>query len=252
MYPTRTGINVFRLSRRTLLKAGPRVRRSEAFALQHIARHTSVPVPKILKYWPLPNGGCTMILEWFHEACTLEQRWKLIDDEARLKIAHQIRSFVEQIRCLPQPESIRGMVCAFDGSACWDERVKRQACGPFASERHFNDFRLGLLDCYTWEPGARRDIENIRSQLRDDHRIVLTHGDIGVRNILIDDHNNVVALIDWEMTGWMPEYWEYIKTVHGRWGKEDWLRLAREMVPPYDVEMEVDDQYIIINGGAPF
>ncbi|KIJ64527.1 hypothetical protein HYDPIDRAFT_90443, partial [Hydnomerulius pinastri MD-312] len=85
-----------------------------------------------------------------------------------------------------------------------------------------------------------------------DHRIVFTHGDIDPRNILVDDQDIVVALIDWEMSGWMPEYWEYLKSVHAKWEDEDWLSYTHTMIPAYDNEMAVDDRFIIINGGGPF
>jgi len=45
------------------------------------------------------------------------------------------------------------------------------------------------------------------------HKIVLTHGDLAARNILVRDAR-VVAIVDWEMAGFYPEYWGYIKTLY--------------------------------------
>ncbi|KZT27046.1 kinase-like protein [Neolentinus lepideus HHB14362 ss-1] len=243
---------VFRLSRHTVMKVGRCVRSTEAATMRFVSARTTIRVPKAYKYWTLPNGEGVLIMEWLHGTYTLHERWKLLSKDDKLRITRQIRSAIEELRALPQPDALRGMICPVDGAALWDERVRVQRCGPFESEHAFNEYRLSLLDHFLWEPGARRDVENIRIQLKDDHRILFTHGDIGKRNVLIDHDNNLAAIIDWEMAGWMPEYWEYVKTVHGMWEDEEWLILSREMVPPYDSEMKADDQYIIVNGGAPF
>jgi aminoglycoside phosphotransferase (APT) family kinase protein len=44
------------------------------------------------------------------------------------------------------------------------------------------------------------------------HEIVLTHGDISPRNILVQG-SKVVAILNWEMSGHYPEYWDYVKTL---------------------------------------
>lgn len=43
-----------------------------------------------------------------------------------------------------------------------------------------------------------------------DRTIVMTHNDLDPRNILIQG-SWVVALLDWELSGYYPEYWEYCK-----------------------------------------
>ena len=45
------------------------------------------------------------------------------------------------------------------------------------------------------------------------HAIVLTHGDMSPRNIIVQG-TKVVALLDWEMAGYYPEYWEYTKALY--------------------------------------
>lgn len=45
------------------------------------------------------------------------------------------------------------------------------------------------------------------------HRIMFTHSDLTPRNILLDDRNDIVATLDWEMAGWRPEQCKYLKTI---------------------------------------
>ncbi|MGG6498963.1 UNVERIFIED_CONTAM: phosphotransferase, partial [Bacteroidetes bacterium 56_B9] len=42
------------------------------------------------------------------------------------------------------------------------------------------------------------------------HDIVLTHSDFHPRNIIVRD-DKVVAILDWELAGFYPAYWEYVK-----------------------------------------
>ncbi|EPQ59656.1 kinase-like protein, partial [Gloeophyllum trabeum ATCC 11539] len=184
----------------------------EADTMRFIASNTSIPVPTVFRHWSVSPRDDAILMEWLDDTYTLQDRWTFLTEEDKLKIARQIRASVDQLRGLRQPDTIQGMICPIDPSQkVYDERVKGQPCGPFESERAFNEYRLSLLDHFLWEPGAQKDIENIRTHVREDHRIVFTHGDIGKRNILVDEHNSVVAIIDWEMAGWMPEYWEWIK-----------------------------------------
>jgi len=65
------------------------------------------------------------------------------------------------------------------------------------------------------------------SFLKDDHRIVLTHGDLQPRNIVVQG-DKVTGIIDWEFGGWYSEYWEYVKGTDLR-GCEGWWRHYRNI-----------------------
>ncbi|EKV17643.1 hypothetical protein PDIP_30560 [Penicillium digitatum Pd1] len=57
--------------------------------------------------------------------------------------------------------------------------------------------------------------------LSQSHRILFTHGDIRPQNVMVKD-GHVVAIIDWERSGWYPEYWEFAKALLV-WGwQSDW------------------------------
>jgi aminoglycoside phosphotransferase (APT) family kinase protein len=47
----------------------------------------------------------------------------------------------------------------------------------------------------------------LRNMMKHNHGIVFAHGDLHPGNILIHD-GRVAAILDWEMAGWYPEYWE--------------------------------------------
>ena len=43
-----------------------------------------------------------------------------------------------------------------------------------------------------------------------EHEIVFTQGDLRPDNIMVKK-GRVTAIIDWEMAGWYPDYWEFAK-----------------------------------------
>ncbi|KAI0483120.1 hypothetical protein GGR56DRAFT_623020 [Xylariaceae sp. FL0804] len=50
---------------------------------------------------------------------------------------------------------------------------------------------------------------------RSAHDILFTHGDISMRDLLVDAHGRLSGIVDWEMAGWYPGYWEYMKAPFG-------------------------------------
>lgn len=69
--------------------------------------------------------------------------------------------------------------------------------------------------------------------LPEDACITFTHGDLNPCNILVTpppsdgqqakDDVRVVAIIDWEYTGWYPDYWEYCKAMFTVHWEDDWV-----------------------------
>lgn len=67
-------------------------------------------------------------------------------------------------------------------------------------------------------------IEPFREDLPDDSIIKFTHGDLHRSNIVVSSSKPyyVVGIVDWEQSGWFPEYWEECKA---RWTtllSEEW------------------------------
>jgi thiamine kinase-like enzyme len=64
------------------------------------------------------------------------------------------------------------------------------------------------------------------------HHIVFTHGDLQLRNIMVKD-GNVSGIIDWELSGWYPEYWEFSKALYLWKWQNDWVDYLMEILQPY-------------------
>lgn len=83
--------------------------------------------------------------------------------------------------------------------------------GPLDLEEAFN---IAIIDAYE-SVVPKRHIRNfpIGMLSERDHSIVFSHGDLRPQNILVKDEK-VIGVIDWEFSGWYPEYWEFAKALY--------------------------------------
>jgi aminoglycoside phosphotransferase (APT) family kinase protein len=83
----------------------------------------------------------------------------------------------------------------------------------------------------------------ISNQLKTDHDIVLTHGDLDARNIMVGD-GHVAAVIDWERAGFYPEYLELVKPLRAPSWKVGYYNILPDLFPcRYNAEY-LADQFI--------
>jgi hypothetical protein len=72
------------------------------------------------------------------------------------------------------------------------------------------------------------NLDSIREQLPDDTGIKFTHGDLHRSNIIVDTAcrpPRVVTIVDWEQSGWYPEYWEERKAFLTTLPSDDWAKV---------------------------
>ncbi|KAL2138080.1 hypothetical protein VTI28DRAFT_7498 [Corynascus sepedonium] len=155
------------------------IRPSEAEAMRFVAEHTSIPVPRVY------DVGKEHITMEFIEGETLAKA-----------------DYINQVRAIKSPE---GMICFFGGRPAVDGRLFYHEGGPFENQATYNEFLVSDLHSH---PIVH---DMIRTQIRTDHEIVLTYGDLHAVNIIVRPGVGVVAIIDWEQAGFYPEYTELVK-----------------------------------------
>jgi aminoglycoside phosphotransferase (APT) family kinase protein len=64
------------------------------------------------------------------------------------------------------------------------------------------------------------------------HTIVFSHGDLRPPNIIVRD-GHVAAILDWELGGWYPEYWEFAKAFQVEHFITDWPTYILDILKPY-------------------
>ena len=75
----------------------------------------------------------------------------------------------------------------------------------------------------------------LSGMLPHSHRILFAHGDLRPHNIMVKD-GNVAAIIDWERSGWYPEYWDYAKALLIWHWQNDWTDYLVQILEPYHAE----------------
>ncbi|KFY23330.1 hypothetical protein V493_05911 [Pseudogymnoascus sp. VKM F-4281 (FW-2241)] len=211
----------------TVIKSGENIEIDEIHALR-VAKELQLPMPKVYEAYPLPARGASIHMSYVPGE-TLETAWPTMSLDQKQDVALQLRAIIDTMRSLPSDDNaFRSCSGAYDV----------YTGGPFVDEQSFNDF---VVDIPKSAPKVIR--EGLRARLPCNHRAVLTHGDLSPRNIMV--HNNrITGLLDWEVAGWFPEYWEYIKFFERPCRHTDWFDYATDIFShPYPEDL-VDYQGI--------
>lgn len=227
---------LFKVDSETVLKTGRATRMAEAAALRLVREKTSVPVPEVYDaYMRQDKPDCGVILMEFIEGDTLHDVWGDLDDIQKDSITTQLRGHFEQLRAIKS-----GFIGSVDGTYCEDQIFSddRGAYGPFKSD---NEFRQGCINAM-YECRRTHWSETVAGFIRalPPGEIVLTHNDLHPRNIIVRD-GTVVAIIDWELAGFYPEYWEYVKAWYRAGVDEPWVeeRAVDKVLKPYPLAVAV-------------
>lgn len=201
---------------------------NKALALQFIKDHMTIPVPAVIssRWYRIPME--------YVVGQTLKQAWPVLTLAERLNIVAELTGYIVQLRALP------GIyIGRLNGEGAIVPSVMTRSGGPFHTIAQFQDFfvhpprRLAAQSMY-WH--------QITTQLGSDYPIVFTNGDIAARNVMVRD-GHIVAILDWEMSGWYPDYWEYVFAIRGM-DRVDWETLGQHV--PSLFPQRHDLEYILV------
>lgn len=250
MYPRMDSPRVIRLTKHTVFKEAF-LKAYEAETMRMISQNTSIPIPKVIDHWLMSQKDReAIVMEWV-PGKTLESVWPSLNDGQKSHIAEQLERYISELRSLAQPKHLSGRICSLNGGSFFEPLLLSQFCGPFNSEHELNDFCLSRLAKFSWEPSTRSQIDAVREKLTTNHHIIFTHSDLVPRNILVDDQNNIVSILDWEMAGWRPEQWEYLKTMWMGQYDEGWPAFVHRILPDYHDQLELHNEMCRMHG-SPF
>lgn len=154
----------------------------------------------------------------------------ILSDQDYEQICKQMQDYLSQLRDIPKSVNPQMTICNSLGAACRDPRIHGgEPVGPFEDEAAFSQTLR-----YSDEP-ARRG-----------HNIVFTHGDLNLRNILVNRDGNsrwmVTGIVDSETAGYYPEYWDSTKArfEEFRWPKRYNNMVERTFLQFGDYSQEYD------------
>ncbi|TVY15038.1 hypothetical protein LARI1_G007719 [Lachnellula arida] len=199
----------------------------EFAAVKLVRSRTSLPVPRPIDLICTPTEifMLTSRMPGIKAGLALDY---LRDEELRL-MAVDLQKWIAELHTInPAPDSTFAIANA-SGGACFDFRIGGHPVGPFRTEKEFSAFlRIGAF------PGLVH---------RDDHKIVFTHADLNMKNILL--HNGRISgIVGWETAGWYPEYWEMTKCHYNVRLDQRWLEMVEEVFEHrYEEELEIEKRY---------
>ncbi|EWG53934.1 hypothetical protein FVEG_12260 [Fusarium verticillioides 7600] len=225
---------VYRIDPWTVVKTHTRM--AEAETMRFIRANTLIPVPEVQNAYRDDTTGHTVLIMDYLEGKMLKDAWPACSEAERESVISQFRGYMAQLR------GFKGdFIGCIDGTACNDQYFCEdpEGYGPYKTEQDFNQ---GIVKA------MKRDNENGFTEWRcsvwlsvmKDHDIVLTHGDFDPRNILVQG-DKVVAILDWEMSGYYPTYWEYGKALLRPEWESVWSRskAVDKILEPFHNELAV-------------
>ncbi|OAA38530.1 Protein kinase-like domain protein [Cordyceps fumosorosea ARSEF 2679] len=227
---------VYKINPTTVVKTGRIVRMAEAETMKFVLDNTSIPVPKVHNAYVDEMTGHVVIIMDFVEGQSLDEAWVAYTEDERRSVIAQLQDHMSQLR------SFKGsFIGCIDGTPCQDQYFysEKENYGPYQTEQEFNQ---GIIDVMR-KQGPYTFTEwrcDVWEDVMKNHEIVLTHNDFDPRNILVRGAK-VVAILDWEFSGFYPEYWEYCKAVSCPDWEHPWSRSRAidQILKPYYKEIAV-------------
>lgn len=226
------------------------------YAVYHLL-NGRVPVPEVFGW--RTDGDEKFIYMQYVQGQTLEEAWDSLQPTDRDIIVWKLRIICDNLRQLEQdpsdkfiglrrPNTFRvPMICISDfllGNVMRTSIHDRvfsshtHEAGPFTTVHEFHDWFTFLCRKPMRDPHSV-PIEPFRYDLPDDSAIKFTQGDLHRSNIIISFSKpyRVLAIVDWEQSGWLPEYWEARKM---EWtvSDKDWAKYPPLILDQYKSTVE--------------
>ncbi|CAG8909314.1 unnamed protein product [Penicillium egyptiacum] len=157
--------------------------------MRYVSENTTIPIPHVHET-QIHGGGVKSILMDYIEGQTLQDAWSSMIPSQKMSIAQELHGYIQQL-----------------------QRLKHEHPGHF-SHRNICTRRPIYLDEHLFSrltTSVPDLVQNCLRTSRSEDSTVFTHGDLAPRNILVDDHGHVTAVLDWEFAGWQPEWFETIR-----------------------------------------
>ncbi|KAF8243764.1 kinase-like protein [Wilcoxina mikolae CBS 423.85] len=160
---------------------------TEGKILTFLKQHTTIPVPTVYHEWIATNGKYFILLERM-PGQTLEAAWPTLENEEKRKIVEKT---------------------GIDGGPVYNDFLFFGTAphGPMSSNDEIWEAMSAGVNM-----GLSRLSAKARADIRDSmpkcDPFTLTHGDLADVNIMVHE-GRLSGIIDWELAGYFPVWWEF-------------------------------------------
>jgi serine/threonine protein kinase len=233
VYRSFPSVGVCRFGPRSVLKFTPVTRTAEATNIECIAGNTTIPVPRVQDVFII-NQQTYIVMDYINGS---EFSQKALSAEQRESIFGELKGYIAQMRALKPTRP--GRVESADGSGLFDNRLGSRPFPPFESIEKFHS-HIGH-DAILYADKHRKAWSQFQAMGNRKYCTKFTHSDIAPRNLLVNN-GKIAAIVDWEMAGWYPEYWEYTRwAVSNYRSPQRWQELREEVLECYLDELWVEE-----------
>lgn len=187
--------------------------------MNYLATYTDIPVPKVLRDWVDRDGRYFVLTERIGSQ-TLEEAWPSLSVFQKTDITDQVVQVRKQLRSVTSAS-----IQCIDQSPCYPGLLffDLEPRGPFHSDQELWDaLALNLHHL------PQQVLMNLKQRLPKCEPYVLTHCDLNLGNIMVQD-GKVVGILDWEYAAFFPIWYEYVSASFGFTDMDaEWKRLLRE------------------------
>ncbi|TVY90888.1 hypothetical protein LAWI1_G005203 [Lachnellula willkommii] len=229
-------------SRGVVLKCNPRLVAkiiqgnddyTEYTSLKYLEEHApDIPAPRphgLVKF----SSARIMFMTYF-PSTTLESAWPNLTHENKLLIQHQLNDIFLKLRALTST-GVEHVLGGVSGEGVKDlRRDGHKTRETISTVAAFEEFQFSIPPHNT-----SSSVNFLRSLLPPaSSTVVFTHGDVRTANIMVDVDEtgiyHVTGIIDWETSGFYPEYFESSKILYifRLYQEEDWWQYLPPCIAP--------------------
>lgn len=217
-----------------VVKFGSRFSVTEALAMDFVSRCTNIPVPTVRMCFR--HSGMTYIVMTRVEGQTLQNRISDMTTHDLRQVATRLAEYMQELRDLRT-----GLKVAMGQWPCgpYDNVMfDPPPIGAFSTAKEFHAY-------WIWRLSPRTRLECIPASMlnSESFNVVLAHGDLGARNIMVQG-SAITGILDWETFGWYPDFWDRMMAMRGASpseGADD--RWEREVGAALGVESDISNDY---------
>lgn len=199
-------------------------------------RDAGFPAPKVISYGSHPDTPYAPVSILMTRLPGTELAGVFddgLDDEEREAITEELRVMLDAMRSWTAPTDIalHQPISSITAGSIRSIRVPEHVMGPFENERQFAAYLLAAASAHSYESTEKFESDLATARKLYDmppHRIVFTHGDYALHNILVHE-GRVTGWIDWESAGWYPEYWEFTTPLRWASSRPAWKALLMRL-----------------------
>ncbi|KAJ5928251.1 hypothetical protein N7466_007207 [Penicillium verhagenii] len=240
-----------------VVKYGGIINTWEGQALVYLERHVpEVPAPRL--YAMYHDSKQLFLIMQRVPGVQLDSIWPSLADFEKDDIIAKLQVIFDAMRKAECPWP--GFFGGLDGNGVhhylfYSQHGDHKFLGPFSGEPAFVAGLVGnyraLIERNNAPDYKARFYETHLATVLQGHRPTLTHGDVQQKNIMVVENTSRpndqggrsfdIVLVDWENSGWFPDFWEFFCASYPlqfQWD-EDWSWRVQEFVKVWPAEMAI-------------